>query len=145
MGCGMPRAYAYDLRIRVIELSRQSYTDQKVADLLSISLSTVRQYKRRYQLNPNLEPNKPPGRPRLITKNEESLVRKLVNDHPDQTLPWFCEQIKNLLNKIIGCTAMFNLLKKLGFTRKKNLYIHPSKTEKMFRNLEKNLLNYNNV
>ena len=79
-------AYSLDLRQRVIDLVLGGLSYPQVADLLGISLSTVKRYVRQYRTHGDLTPRPRPGRPSVKGAALDAGLLPQLQAHPDATL-----------------------------------------------------------
>ena len=118
------RAISNDLRERVIGLHKDGASLGQIATRLRLSRSTVQHLVEHYRSTGSIAPL-PPTQGRKPVFDEPAL-RKLEQDvlaRPDATL----EELRARSGKNVSLVAIHNSLRyKLGFTRKKSLYMRAS-------------------
>ena len=85
----MGKPYSDDLRERVVEALETGQTRVEVAELFSLSLSSVGRFIRRKRETGSVSPEKFGGYKRFALEPHEELVRQLVEEQPDSSLPSF--------------------------------------------------------
>jgi transposase len=118
----MAAPYSLDLRHRVLaayEAGEGSF--RELAERFSVSLSFVRDLRRRVRETASAEP-KPHGggaRPLLDAAGHER-VRRLCAKHPDATVAQLCEFYEKRHRLRVNRSSMSRALARLELTRKKN-------------------------
>lgn len=117
-----------DLRKRVVAARIEDGQSMgEIAKRFKIPKGTVQNILERYRDAATVEP-KPQRAGRKPAFSEKSL-RRLEHDveqHPDATL----EELRDRSGLRVSVVAVHNTLKKLGFTRKKSLYVRPNNAGK---------------
>lgn len=115
-----------DLRERVAQAYDQKQGSQEeVAERFGVSVSWVEKLLRRRREANSIAPRQGGGdyRSVFVAKDLEKL-RQIVDKHPDATLA----ELQQLCGIACSYVAVWRALKKLGYTRKKRLYVPASKT-----------------
>lgn len=108
----MPIPYSNDIREKVINAIKSGGKQKNVAKRFGISERTVRRYWKFYKENKNIQPKKPTQtKPRKVDYKE---IEKFVLQNPNI-------MIKEI-NQRFNIKHAWNILQKLGFTRKKNIF-----------------------
>ena len=114
-------AYSIDLRERVVAAFKTGdFTDDQVAKLFNVGEATVHRWKRLKRETGGLD-HKPfgGGMPARVAADQEALVRKIVEEKPDQTIQEVAWEFHRRTGQSVSRSAMGRTLLKLGFTRKK--------------------------
>lgn len=116
----MTTPYSVDLRERVVQQKLSGlYTNQEIANMFLIGLTSVKKFIKKYNQGESLIPLKPTGRPSTITEQDRELIRKYIILYPDATLEEYCVKFKEETNRIISRSNMHLIIEKLNITRKK--------------------------
>ena len=116
----MPKTYSYDLRTKVIEsIELDGLKICQAAKLFHITHNKIAVWLKRKRLTGDFKPrlNKPPGHSHRITDWEK--FREFVQNNGDKTQ----EQMAQLWAEDISSRTISRALKRIGFTRKKNLWV----------------------
>ena len=114
-------AYSIDLRERVVAaFDARDVTDEQVAKLFNVGEATVHRWKRLKRETGALD-HKPfgGGMPSRVTPDQLAVVRKIVEEQPDQTVQEVAWEFHRRTGRSVSRSAMGRTLLKLGFTRKK--------------------------
>lgn len=116
-------AYSMDLRQRVwAAWEKQEGTRAQVAGHFGVSLSFVRDLIRLHRDTRSLEP-KPHGggAPRKADAAREALLKELLDETPDATLPELAARISHTKGgRRLSAPTVGRALRRLGYTRKKS-------------------------
>src|SRR3954447_19941159 len=116
-------AYSEDLRKKTIEALRRGMGKSQAARTFSVSLSSVKRYAKMADQGRPLAPKK---RPRSRPKTDQDARRLLEADleqRPAATLANRCEFLKRVCGVRVSESTLSRLLKRMGFTRKKGLWV----------------------
>ena len=115
------RAHSLDLRQRVIDLVHRGHRYSEVADLLSISLSTVHRYVRLDRQGASLEPRPKPGRPAVKGTALDAGIDAQLRAQPDATLVEHCQTWQATTGTVVSASTMGRAIVRVGWSRKKNI------------------------
>jgi transposase len=118
----MPKAYDYDLRRKVIEaIELNGMKRTEASQIFGISRNTIHQWFQLRAATGDLKarPSNHHGHSHKITDWEK--FRAFVREHPDQTQ----EQLAELWDEEISARTISRALRRIQFTRKKNLWLPP--------------------
>ena len=117
------KAYSTDLRERVIQLRGEGHTQQGIAQMLHLSLSTVKRYLVRYAATGSVAPTEQKRLASTLGEAELAILAQQVKAHPDGTLhehaAWFGERT----GRAVSHMTIHRALKRLGVTRKKRRWV----------------------
>ena len=116
----MAKPYSYDLREKVINaIELDGLKKSEASELFNISRNTIDLWLKRKAQTGDFkpQPNKPPGHNHKITDWEK--FREFAQTHGDKTQ----EQMTQLWEGDISSRTISRALKRIGFTRKKNLWL----------------------
>jgi transposase len=113
------RAYAVDLRQRIVAAVERGSTHRVVAQQFSVSLRTVDRYLRLARAGAALTPRKRSGRSRHLTQPHlEQLLRQLEDD-PSATLPIHQQRLAAATGLVVSPSTLSRAIARMGWTRKK--------------------------
>ena len=117
----MSKPYSYDFRQKVIEaIELDGRKKCEVSEFFCINRNTINLWLNRKEQTGDFlpEPNRPPGNNHKITDWKK--FTEFANANGDKTQ----EQMAQLWEGDISKRTIARALAKIGFTRKKNLWIH---------------------
>src|ERR671916_2133372 len=79
------RAYAVDLRQRVVAATERGMPRPQVVTTFGVSLATVKRWLRQHRTTQALTAQSPPGRARAIAPEQAAALAAQVAAHPDAT------------------------------------------------------------
>lgn len=118
----MPAPYSNDLRSRVLSTWQSDPSSRpSLPTLFQIGRATVTRWITSFRQTGSVAP-KPHGGGQKHRIPQESLgiVRTLVEEHPDATLPELLDDYQACTQQRVGATTMSRALDRLDLTRKKN-------------------------
>ena len=121
-------AYSQDLRTKIIQALRRGTGKSEAARLFGVSLSSVKRYAKMADEGRPLAPKKRPGSQPKMGKDARRLLEADLEQRPAATL----SERREFLGKVCGVrvsdSTLSRLLKRMGFTRKKGLWVRVSAT-----------------
>lgn len=117
----MASPYSVDFRAKVIEIYKtKNITQQELAGMLAISISTVKRYLRLDRAQLSLLPKKQgKGRPNKINEQGYELIESIINDKPNITLKELSQIYFKKLHVNVGKSILSRACQQLKLTRKK--------------------------
>lgn len=121
----MAAAYSQDLRDRVLAAYEGGMETEEIAERFMVSPAWARRVRQRRRDFGETAPRKvgSPGRPQV----DRQRLAELVREHPDATAP----ELRAMLKVECSDSAIYQALKKLGFTFKKRRSMRRSRTGPM--------------
>jgi transposase len=116
----MGKPYADDLRKVAVRLIEAEHTRPEVADLCSLSLSTVGRYIRRYRTTGSVSPAKFGGYKRYALAKHAARIKRWIAKQPDLTLLELQARLAKV-NVKVAASSVFRFLKHLEVTFKKKV------------------------
>ena len=100
----------------------------EIAERFRIPKATVQTILRRYDQSRLLTP-KPHGggHPAAFSEHATARLERMLRDHPDATL----EELRAFCGVQVSLTAYHKKIRRMGYTRKKSLYVPQSSAGKM--------------
>jgi len=122
-------AYSLDLRARVITaVCEEEFTQAEAAAQFGVSLSTLEKWWRRWRETDSIEPLPSASGPARTLAACEKLLRRLVKQQPDATLPELCARVEAQAGRRASPSMMCRELQHLNLPRKKKS-LHDSQRE----------------
>jgi len=118
----MPEPLSLDLRERIVAAyERGDLTRDQVAELFRVGRASVNRLVRRFRETGSVEPSPHGGgKPRKLTARGEKVLRALVSEFPDATIPEFVGLLLERAKLAVSTSTVSRELARLGFTRKKS-------------------------
>ena len=113
----MPFAYSADLRQKVINAIDNGMRPSEASRVFQLSRNTINLWRRQFETKGILVPEPPRNPPRSRAKIQDSEFTAFVDSHRHWSLKQFATQFG------VGFQTIFKYLKRLGYTRKKNLWL----------------------
>jgi len=110
---------SFEIRELIVLAKMRKEKNLEIAKWFNISESSVEQIWRLHQRAGSVEPKTYTGRKSSITSEMIDSIRNIIRGKPDTTL----EEMKTDLELPIEKSQLANLLRRLGYTYKKKLYI----------------------
>jgi transposase len=121
-------AYSEDLRKKIVEALSRGMGKSEAARTFSVSLSSLKRYAKMADEGRPLAPKKRPGSKPKTGQDARRLLEADLEERPAATL---CER-RAFLERACGVrvsdSTVCRLLKRMGFTRKKGLWVQASAT-----------------
>ena len=115
------KAYSEDLRQKVVHAVHQrGISKSEAARLFGISLSSVKRYTRLADRGESLTPRKGGGRPPIADRTTKRLLEEDIRTRPAATVKERLRFLESLAGKSISAPTLRRLLKRMGFSRKKD-------------------------
>lgn|SRR5574338_37371 len=117
-----------DLRKRVVLAYEDGdKTREEVAEQFQVGRASVNRLVRRYRETGSVEPSPHAGgKPRKMTSRGEKVLRALVEERPDATIPEFVRLMVERAKLTLSTSTMSRELARLGLSRKKRLSSPPN-------------------
>jgi len=127
------KAYSQDLRERVLRAVDQGTTQKQIAELLSISLATIKRYVKQRREQGHVRPKAIPGRPATQRQPLEAGLLPQLETCPDATLERHCQLWEQAHGQQVSRWTMSRAIKRLKWTRKKSPWQQASATRRNVR------------
>lgn len=113
-------AYSEDLRKKIVEALRRGSGKSQVARAFGVSLSSVKRYAKLADEGHSLAPKKKPGSRPKIAQSARRLLEADLQERPVATLSERREYLKRVCGVSVSESTVSRLLKRMGFSRKKD-------------------------
>jgi transposase len=122
------KPYSEDLRRSIVQAVEGGTSKSAAARLFGVSLSSVKRYSRIVQRGASLAPKKGGGRPPKTDQTAEKLLEEDVKERPAATVSERRRFLEHITGKALSASTVKRLLKRLGFSRKNELWGRWSET-----------------
>src|SRR4051812_45267233 len=121
--------YSEDLRTKIVEALRRGMgKSQEAARIFGVSLSSVKRYAKMADEGRPLAPKKRPGSKPKTGQDARRLLEDDLKQRPAATLANRREFLERVCGVRVSDSTVSRLLKRMGFTRKKGLWVRVSVT-----------------
>jgi transposase len=120
------KPYSTDLRERVLDAIDRGTPRAQIAEVLQISLSTIKRYLKQRRQTGTVAPKPIPGRPPKKGAALDAELTAQLTAHDDATLEQQCQLWKASHGVLVSTASMSRAIARLGWTRKKNRWVPPS-------------------
>jgi transposase len=121
-------AYSEDLRKKIVEALRRGTGKSEAARAFGVSLSSVKRYAKLSDQGRSLAPKKRPGSQPKTGQDAIRLLEADLEARPAATLSERREFLERVCGVGVSDSTVSRLLRRLGFTRKKGLWVRASVT-----------------
>jgi len=119
-------AYSEDLRKKIVEALRRGTGKSEAARAFGVSLSSVKRYANLADQGRSLAPKKRPGSQPKTGQDAIRLLEADLEARPAATLSERREFLERVCGVGVSDSTVSRLLRRLGFTRKKGLWVRAS-------------------
>lgn len=120
-------AYSEDLRKKIVQALNRAMSKRQAARTFSVSLSSVKRYASLAdQQGRSLAPKKRPGSKPATDESARKLLEADLQEPPSATLAERREFLERVCGVRVSDSTLSRLLKRMGFTRKKGLWVRAS-------------------
>jgi transposase len=119
------KAYSQDLRRKIVAAyENNDYSQSQVAQLFSVSATTVRNLVRRKRETGDVDAlPQTGGKNPTLGEQERQSVRQMIKDNADATLSELCNGVEREHKKRVSTSTMCRLLQLLELPRKKRRFM----------------------
>ncbi len=121
-------AYSEDLRKKIVEALRCGMGKSETARTFSVSLSSVKRYAKMADEGRPLAPKKRPGSKPKTGEEARRLLEADLQERPAATLSERRRFLQGACGLRVSDSTLSRLLRRMGFTRKKGLWVRASAT-----------------
>jgi transposase len=115
------KAYSEDLRQKVVQaVQKRGTSKSEAARLFGISLSSVKRYTRLADRGESLSPRKGGGRPPIADETTKRLLEEDIRARPAAAVKERRHFLERFAGKTLSEPTIRRLLKRMGFSRKKD-------------------------
>jgi transposase len=121
-------AYSEDLREKIVQALHRGMGKSHAARSFGVSLSSVKRYAKMAEEGRPLAPKKRPGSKPKTDENARRLLEADLEERPAATLAERREFLERVCGLKVSDSTVSRLLKRMGFTRKKGVWVRASAT-----------------
>ena len=121
-------AYSLNLRKQIVEAKEGGMLTVEVARAFGVGVSTVKRYAAMAREGRPLAPKKHPGSKPKIDEGARRLLEADLEERPAATLPQRREFLRRTCGVRVSDSTVSRMLKRLGWTRKKDRWVRVSAT-----------------
>jgi transposase len=117
-------AYSEDLRKKIVDaVIKRRMKKSEAAHAFGVSLSSVKRYVRLAVQGKPLTPKKRPGSLPKMDEAARRLLEEDLKERPAVSLRERCEYLRSLTGLLVSRSTLCRMLKRLGYTRKKDRWV----------------------
>lgn len=113
------KAYALDLRERVLRAVDQGIPRSEIVRVLGVSLATIGRYLKQRRETGHVQPKAIPGRPSKKIQPLQAGLSGQLEAYPDATLAQHCQYWEQTSGMQVSRWSMSRAIQRLNWTRKK--------------------------
>lgn len=113
------KPYSTDLRERVLDALESGMARGEIIRLFQVSQGSITRWARLRRTSGDLTPRRPSGRPRVITPDQQPLLRLQLEAAPDAPLATHTAQWNADHGTTLSSWTMARAIRHLGWSRKK--------------------------
>lgn len=121
-------AYSEDLPKKIVQALRRGSGNSETARAFGVSLSSVKRYAKMAEEGLSLAPKKRPGSKPKTGEEARRLLEADLEERPAATLADRREFLERVCGVRVSDSTLSRLLCRMGFTRKKGLWVRVSAT-----------------
>ena len=121
-------AYSLDLRKKIVEAKERGMSTAEVAQTFGVGASTVKRYAAAAREGSSLAPKKRPGSRPKLDEGARRLLEADLEERPAATLPERREFLRRAAGVEVSDSTVSRMLKRLGWSRKKDRWVRASAT-----------------
>ena len=119
----MPFSYPVEMREKAVNAYLEGKgTQEEIADIFGISVSTLRRYLDRYESEGDVAPKPHPGRPPTLDEEDLQWIKGQVDAKADIELKELCDLLSQQNGKVVSVPTMCRACQQLDLRRKKKSY-----------------------
>lgn len=120
------KSYSEDLRKKIVVAVGRGMSKSEAARLFDVSLSSVKRYVRMASNGEPLAPKKRPGRAPKVDEKTKRLLNEDMTERSAATITERVRFLEVITGKRLSYSTVWRLLKRLGWSRKKDRWVHQS-------------------
>jgi len=122
------KPYSEDLREKIVAAVERGVSKSETARLFDVSLSSVKRYATMVHRWNSLAPRKRPGRTPKVDEKASKLLNENMKEHPAATISERARFLESVTGERLSYSTVRRLLKRLGWSRKKDRWARRSET-----------------
>lgn len=122
------KSYSEDLRQKIVVAVERGMSKSEAARIFDVSLSSVKRYVGMASTGGSLTPKKRPGRTPKVDEKTKRLLNEDMKERPAATIAQRVRFLEVIAGKRLSYSTLWRALKRLGWSRKKDRWMHRSET-----------------
>jgi transposase len=122
------KSYSEDLRRKIVTAVERGMPKTQAAHLFDVSLSSVKRYVRMARQGNSLAPKRRPGRAPKVDEKAKKLLNQDMKERPAATIAERIRFLESITGERLSYSTIWRLLKRLGWSRKKGVWVQQSET-----------------
>jgi transposase len=119
----MPFSYPVEMREKAVKAYLEGKgTQEEIADIFGISVSTLRRYLILFDSDGNVAPKPHPGRSPTLDEEDLAWIKRQIEAKPDLELKQLCALLSRQSGKVVSIPTMCRALQQLDLRRKKKSF-----------------------
>ena len=119
----MPFSYPVEMRKKAVKAYLEGKgTQEKIADIFGISVSTLRRYLILFDSEGEVAPKPYPGRSPTLDEEDLQWIKRQVQTKPDIELKELCALLSQQSGKVVSVPTMCRACQQLDLRRKKKSF-----------------------
>jgi transposase len=122
------KSYSEDLRHKIVAAVERGMPKTQAARLFDVSLSSVKRYSRMARQGNSLAPKRRPGRAPKVDEKVKKLLNEDMKERPAATIAQRISFLESIIGERLSYSTIWRLLKRLGWSRKKGVWVQQNGT-----------------
>lgn len=122
------KSYSEDLRQKIVVAVERGMSKSEATRIFDVSLSSVKRYVKMASSGESLAPKKRPGRAPKVGEKTKRLLNEDMKERPTATIAERVRFLEVITGKRLSYSTLWRVLKRLGWSRKKDRWVHRSET-----------------
>lgn len=120
------KSYSEDLRKKIVAAVERGMSKSEATRLFDVSLSSVKRYVGMASSGEPLAPKKRPGTTPKVDEKAKRLLNEDMKERPAATITARIRFLEVITGKRLSYSTVWRVLKRLGWSRKKDRWAHRS-------------------
>ena len=122
------KAYSLDLREKIIAAVGHGMSKAQAARTFGVGATSVKRYVKLAEQGKPLSPGKAPGRKGKLNESGMKLLEEDLHARPAVTYKQRADLLHQLLGVMVSKATICRVVKRLGYTRKKDQWVQQKET-----------------
>ena len=122
------KAYSVDLREKIIAAVGHGMSKAQAARTFGVGATSVKRYVKLAEQGKPLSPGKAPGRKGKLNESGMKLLEEDLHARPAVTYKQRADLLHQLLGVMVSKATICRVVKRLGYTRKKDQWVQQKET-----------------
>jgi transposase len=122
------KSYSEDLRHKIVAAVERGMPKTQAARLFDVSLSSVKRYSRMARQGDSLAPKRRAGRAPKVDEKVKKLLNEDMKERPAATIAERISFLESITGERLSYSTIWRLLKRLGWSRKKGVWVQQNET-----------------